>query len=169
MRCSTLVIIAGGGVPAVTFQVELAFEGVVDRFDDLAQRFEELRAGPSWLAVAARAQQVQPGLGQGSLEVAAVVVLVADQRLAGQQGGQLGVAEDGQQYLPLVGLGAGQREPDGSPCRVHNRCSRSPQNQREREAQYLYWAYPARSERRTVSADRPHSTCGVPEVGVGCR
>jgi hypothetical protein len=90
-------------VPAVTFQAELAFEGVVDRFDDLAQRFEDLRAGPSWLAVAARAQQVQPGLGQGSLEVAAVVVLVADQRLAGQQGGQLGVADDGQQYLPLVG------------------------------------------------------------------
>ncbi len=51
----------GGGVAAVLFQVELAFEGVVDRFDDLAQRFEELRAGPSRFAVAGRAQQVQPG------------------------------------------------------------------------------------------------------------
>jgi len=26
---------SGGGVPAVAFEVELAFEGVVDRFDDL--------------------------------------------------------------------------------------------------------------------------------------
>jgi hypothetical protein len=32
------------GVAAVPFEVQLAFEGVVDRFDDLAQRPEQVRA-----------------------------------------------------------------------------------------------------------------------------
>ncbi len=41
---------------------------------------------------------------------------------------------------------------------MRSRCSRSPQDQREWLAQYPYWAYPASSERRTVSVDRPHST-----------
>jgi hypothetical protein len=36
----------GRGMPAVALQVELAFEGVVDRFDDLAQWFEE--PGSRW-------------------------------------------------------------------------------------------------------------------------
>jgi len=51
-----------------------------------------------------------------------------------------------------------EANPTGRPCSVHSRCSRSPQNQREWLAQYPYWAYPARSLRRTVSRDRPHST-----------
>ena len=46
----------------------------------------------------------------------------------------------------------------GSPCRVQSRCSRSPQNQRECEAQYPYCAHPASSERLTVSRERAHST-----------
>jgi hypothetical protein len=44
-------------VAAVALEVELAFEGVVDRFDDLAQRLEEPGAGPFGFAVAGRAQQ----------------------------------------------------------------------------------------------------------------
>jgi hypothetical protein len=48
---------AGRGVPAVALEVELAFEGVVDRFDDLAQRLEEPGSGPAGLALAGRAQQ----------------------------------------------------------------------------------------------------------------
>ena len=36
----------GGGVAAVPFQVELAFEGLIDRFDGLAQGLEQLSAGP---------------------------------------------------------------------------------------------------------------------------
>ena len=55
MRCSAHDY-SGRGAPAVAFQVELPFEGVVDRFDDLAQGFEELRAGPFGLALAGRAQ-----------------------------------------------------------------------------------------------------------------
>src|SRR6478609_9837086 len=46
----------------------------------------------------------------------------------------------------------------GSPCRVHNMCSRSPQKYRLCEAQYPYSAKPARSERLAVSRERPHST-----------
>jgi len=38
------------GVAAVSFEVELAFEGVVNRFDDLAQRPEE----PRWAALRPR-------------------------------------------------------------------------------------------------------------------
>src|SRR6266545_5312519 len=71
------------GVPAVGFEVELAFEGVVDRFDDLAQGFEEAGAGSFGFAVAGRAQQVDPGVGQRGFEVAAEVVLVRDQYLSG--------------------------------------------------------------------------------------
>ena len=41
-----------GGVAAVLFQVELAFEGVIDRLDDLAQGLEELGACPLGLALA---------------------------------------------------------------------------------------------------------------------
>src|SRR5437667_72786 len=44
---------AGVGTSAVLFEVELAFEGVVDRFDQLAQRFEQPGTGtghtpPGW-------------------------------------------------------------------------------------------------------------------------
>ncbi len=47
----------GWGAPAVALQVELSFERVVDRFDDLPQRLEELGPGPFALAFAGRAQQ----------------------------------------------------------------------------------------------------------------
>ena len=48
---------SGGGVAAVSFEVELAFEGLVDRLDGLAQRLEQVRAGAFGLALAGRAQQ----------------------------------------------------------------------------------------------------------------
>ena len=72
-----------GGAAAVAFQVKLALEGLVDRFDDLAQRLEELRPGAPGLALADRAQQRQVTLGELVLEVAAEVVLVPDQGLPG--------------------------------------------------------------------------------------
>jgi hypothetical protein len=50
-------------VAAVPFQVKLAFEGVIDRFDDLAQRPEQVRAGPGGLAFAGGPQQPDPGGG----------------------------------------------------------------------------------------------------------
>jgi hypothetical protein len=72
----------------VGFEVELAFEGVVDRLDDLAHRFEEAGPGSFGFAFAGWAQQGDPESGQGLFELAAVVVLVRDQclRPAGGQG-----------------------------------------------------------------------------------
>jgi hypothetical protein len=84
----------GWGVAAVALEIELAFEGVVDGFDDLAQRLEEPGAGAGWLAVADRAQQAKTVLGQGGFEVAAVVVLVRDDELPGAAGGQCRVGQD---------------------------------------------------------------------------
>src|SRR5512135_3619737 len=78
----------GGGVPAVAFQVELAFECVVDRFDDLAQWFEEPGSGPVWLALAGRTQQVYAPVSQGGLEIGPEVVLVADDDLPGAARGE---------------------------------------------------------------------------------
>ena len=91
---------ASRGVPAVSFQVELTFEGLVDRLDGLAQGLEQARAGSVGLALAGRAQQPDPGLVQGGLVLTAVVVLVPDENLAGPVGDQgRVVAEDAQQRL----------------------------------------------------------------------
>src|SRR6266545_3633267 len=104
---------AGWGTAAVPFEVELAFEGGVDRLDDLSQWLEQPRARAFGLAAAGRAQQLRTGLGQRGFEVAAVVVPVTDQGLARpvREQGRVGV-EDTEQHLPFVGLGAGQREAD---------------------------------------------------------
>jgi hypothetical protein len=47
----------GGRVPAGAFEVELALEGLIDRFDGLAQGLEQVRAGAFVFALAGRAQQ----------------------------------------------------------------------------------------------------------------
>src|SRR5690348_17612564 len=51
----------GGGAAAVAFEVELALEGVVDRFDPLADPADRSVAGR--LVAAVRADQVQPVAG----------------------------------------------------------------------------------------------------------
>jgi hypothetical protein len=94
------------GAASVPLQIELAFESVVDGLDDLAQWLEVVAAGGFGLAFAGRAEQDEPGPGELVLEVAAVVVIVADDDLPGPQG-QVALAEDGQQDLPLVGLRPG--------------------------------------------------------------
>ena len=48
---------SGGRVPAVAIEVELALEGLIDRFDGLAQRLEQVRAGAFVFALAGRVQQ----------------------------------------------------------------------------------------------------------------
>ena len=72
-----------GGATAVSFEVELAFEGFIDRLDDLSQGLEQLRAGPFGFALAGGPQQSDVQLGQSLLELAAEGVLIADQCLAG--------------------------------------------------------------------------------------
>ena len=145
----------------MAFQAGLGFEGLVDRFDDLPQRFEERGSATSGLTLAGGARLCYPGPGEGGFEVAAVVVLVADQDLPGAAGDQAGLGfEDAQQHLPLIGLGSGQGEHDGQAARRGDQVQPSPQKNRECEAQYPYGAQPARSGRLTVSRDRPHSTGG---------
>src|ERR1035441_908777 len=80
----------GGGASAVAFEVELAFEGVVDRFDDLPEWFEESATGAFGFTCSGRSQQLDAGAGQRGLEVTAVVVLVADDDLTGPAGQQSG-------------------------------------------------------------------------------
>src|SRR3954463_11399305 len=56
------------GPSAVSFQVQLAFEGLVDRLDGLPQWAEQCCAGPFGLALAGRAQQGELTRGQFVLE-----------------------------------------------------------------------------------------------------
>ena len=124
MRCRDAGEYPGRGVSAVAFEVELAFEG--DRLDDLVQRLKNWLPGPPGSPWRARHSRCSPA-GAGAVSKSrAVVVLIADQHLAGQQGGQLRVVEDGQQRLPLISPALASANPTGRPCSVHSRCSRSP-------------------------------------------
>src|ERR1017187_7380588 len=102
------------GVAAVLLEVELAFEGVVDRLDDLAQRLEEPGACPFGVAFAGGPQERDPRARPGRLEGGAEVVLVADEGLARPGRGQVRAGgEHAGQHLALVGFRAGQGERDG--------------------------------------------------------
>ncbi|MDP9841063.1 hypothetical protein J2853_000274 [Streptosporangium lutulentum] len=63
------------------FQIELAFQGLVDRFDHLPQRLEQRSTGPRGFVFAGRPQKVHTVLGQLLLEGSAVVVLIGDEGL----------------------------------------------------------------------------------------
>src|ERR1044071_6604008 len=63
---------AGWGVSAVLYEVELTFEGVVDRLDDLPQRLEEPAVGSGFFALAGGAEQLEAGVGDLRLQTAAV-------------------------------------------------------------------------------------------------
>src|SRR5439155_25988543 len=69
------------GSTAVLFKFELAFEGVVDRLDDLAQRFEESRAGSRSFVLERGSQQPSAGFGEERFELGAGVALVSDDGL----------------------------------------------------------------------------------------
>ena len=71
---------SGHGSAAVLFQIELAFERVVDRFDDLAQWLEQMMLSAGRFAFAVRAQQGDAGLGEFGFKNLPVVVLVGDDR-----------------------------------------------------------------------------------------
>src|SRR6266545_7634772 len=66
---------ARDGVTAVAFQVELSFEGLVDRLDGLAQGLEQPGPGTGRFSFAGGAEQVDAGFAQRAFEVLAVVVL----------------------------------------------------------------------------------------------
>src|SRR5579863_3927833 len=97
-----------GGAAAVSFEVELALEGVVDRFDPLPDPAEG--AVPGCLVLAVGADQVQPVPGGDQvLELAAGEALVADEDQPGaQRAGTGGVGQQLARDLALAELGIGQ-------------------------------------------------------------
>src|SRR5215831_13929620 len=76
---------------AVAFQVELAFQRVVDGFDDLTERFEPSGGGAGRLPFVGGPHQLDVVVGEERLELAAGVALVGDEDLTGPGGEQLGV------------------------------------------------------------------------------
>jgi hypothetical protein len=90
-----------GCASAVLFEVELALEGLIDRLDDLPQRFEHGCAGPFRFALAGWSQQTDALLDQLVFEVAAEVVLVADERLSGPRGDEAGFGGEEVQQVSL--------------------------------------------------------------------
>src|SRR5438094_8522146 len=98
---------ARGGPAAVAFEVELAFEGVVDRLDPLADPADGPVAG--WLVAAVGPDQAQrePG-GEQVLEVPPGEALVADQgQPRPQRAGPLSVGEQFGGHLAFPQLRAG--------------------------------------------------------------
>src|ERR1017187_2435069 len=79
------------GAAAVGFEVELAFEGVVDRFDELADRLEQGFAVPRLFVFAGRAQQRDAAGGQVGLHLASGEALVGDEGQPGPAEGKLGL------------------------------------------------------------------------------
>ena len=127
---------AFGGAAAVAFEVELAFEGVVDRFDPLPDPADRSMAGRLVAAVRPDHAQAEPG-GDQLLEVPAREPLVPDQgQPRAQRAGAGGVRQQLCGRLAFADLGIGQAPGSRHPVRVVIRYSFSPQNQRECAAQY---------------------------------
>src|SRR6187431_939830 len=66
-------------VAAVLFQAELAFQGVVDRLDDLTQRAELTGASAGSFVLAGRADQLDAMVGEDAFELGRDVALVGDE------------------------------------------------------------------------------------------
>ena len=109
----------------MAFEVELAFERVVDGLDDLTQRLVEPGPGAGRLALA-RAAAAGAIAGQGGLKLAAVVVLVREDDLPGAPRTQGRLIQDAQEHLAFIGFDAGERKPGGQAVQG-SKCSRSPQ------------------------------------------
>jgi hypothetical protein len=113
---------------AVALQVQLALEGVVDRLDQLPQRFEQVCSRALGLALGGWSQQPHPQLAKELLELVAVVVLGGQQRLA-RPGGTSSdsTASRSSSTRRSSALAPVKAKVTGRPCRVQTRCSRSPQ------------------------------------------
>ena len=69
------------------FDVELAFEGVENRLDQLADGFEQVLTGPGRAVAVGRAQQPHPAFGEEPVALGGDVALIGDD---GQAGALLG-------------------------------------------------------------------------------
>lgn len=87
--------------------------------DDLPQGLEEPGPGPLFLAFPGRAQQLNPGLVHGLLEVRTEIVFVADEGLAVPVGLEpvhgRGAGQNIEEDLAFIRLGPGQCVPDREP------------------------------------------------------
>ena len=127
----------GHGASAVALEVELGFEGVVDRLDDLAQGFEEPCPGTGRFAGLCRAQQGDPGAGEFGLQGLAVKFLSPINTCPVRSGPASPAvpARISSSTVRSSALAPVSAKPTGTPCTVVTRCRRSPQQQREWEAQ----------------------------------
>jgi hypothetical protein len=71
------------GASAVLFQVERAFEGVVDRLDELADGLEQRFTRVGRAVAVGRPDQPDAALGEELVELAGDVALVRDDQQAG--------------------------------------------------------------------------------------
>jgi hypothetical protein len=78
------------GSAAVQFQIELAFEGVVDGFDELAHGLEEVVAWVGCGVAVVRSQQPHAAVGEVAVQLGADVALVRDDEQCGPAGQQVG-------------------------------------------------------------------------------
>jgi len=96
---------AGAGACAVAFEGGLCFEGPVGRFDDLAQRPQELGAGPWGFCAGGGPQHGDADVVEVGLEGLGAVALVGDEGLAWPA--QAGSVDHGGADVAFVGFGAG--------------------------------------------------------------
>src|SRR5438309_5393960 len=102
------------GAATVSLQVELALQGVIHGFDELAQRLQEPAVSPGLLVGTGRTDERGAMIGKEGLELGAGVALVPHDLLPGTTGEQVGVdLEHVSRHLSLVGLGVGKGEGDG--------------------------------------------------------
>jgi hypothetical protein len=118
----------GHAAAAVQLQVQLALEGVVDRFDELADRCQQLLAGTGCAVAVGRAHQLHTAGVQAVIEFGGGLAPVGDQQQPRSGGEQMGVVvEHGHEHLAFVELGCASAQVIGSPAGVQTRSSRSPQ------------------------------------------
>jgi hypothetical protein len=104
----------------MSLEVELAFEGVVDRLDHLPNRPEQVGSAARLLPGAGRAQERDAMPGEGALELAAVVVPVGDHRLPVRPAVSVGSASRIPSSTARSSAFAPETaKPTGRPCRVH--------------------------------------------------
>ncbi|TDD66678.1 hypothetical protein E1298_40140 [Actinomadura rubrisoli] len=129
-------IAAFDGAAAVSFRVELAFEGVVDRLDELADALEQVLTRPGLLTAHRRPQHLRPVPGQLVAEPAGPKALVGDQqqsRLAASSGSIWSIAAT---TSCSSGLELTSAQLIGIPAGVQTKYSRRPQNQPRVDRRY---------------------------------
>ena len=95
------------GASSVPFEIELGFESVVDRLDDLTERFQEPVSRAGFLCFGGRADEDHPSLVQNLFEGGAAVAFVGYQGLA--RAGQTCMVDHLQSGAAFVCFGSGHR------------------------------------------------------------